>query len=127
MKWTALPPKEELEVEKRRVLSKREKLALLILHPRCNGCDKKLGELSDIEWDHTIPRGLGGKQTAECFLPLCKSCHKIKTNTIDKPMIAKAERLRKREAGLRRKRKPIPSRPFPKKGKSHLPQNRDPI
>ena len=124
MKWTALPPREEIPIEKRRVLSKTRKLALLIKHPRCYLCGEKLGDLSGVDFDHLTPLAIGGEQGEDDILPAHRECHRAKTRSRDVPMIAKVNRLRKREAGLRRKRKPIPSRPFPKRQKN-VPSHSD--
>ena len=36
---------------------------------------------------------------------LCKKCHRAKTSEHDVPMISKADRLREKNSGVRRKRK----------------------
>lgn len=84
---------------------------------------------SSLEIDHTIPLELGGADEDHNLRPLCTYHHKLKTK-LDVAMIAKARRLRKRETGETRTKRPIPthvnawgpkgvrklpSRPFPKR------------
>ena len=78
----------------------------------CLKCDGLMEHI-----DHVIPLELLGKHDISNWQGLCVACHRIKT-ALDQKLIAKTRRLRKREAGERRPRKKIPSRPFPKrKGK----------
>lgn len=82
-----------------------------------------------LEIDHTIPLELGGADEDHNLRPLCTYHHKLKTK-LDVMMIAKARRLRKREAGETRQKRKIPThvnawgpkrktawpkRPFPKR------------
>ena len=56
-------------------------------------------------------------------LHVCKVHHDIKTNTNDKPKIAKAKRIDEKGAGVKRNKQPIPQRQTAKatepKGSSH--------
>lgn len=73
------------------------------------GCD-----VSDsLQIDHTIPLELGGADEDHNLKAICVSCHKRKT-ALDVKMIAKARRIRKRDAGEGRMKVKIPSRPFAK-------------
>ncbi len=56
-----------------------------------------------IEYDHRIPCALGGGNTLENCVVLCKPCHDGKTFGRDIPVIAKVARIRKREAGIKKK------------------------
>lgn len=79
------------------------------------GCDVSDG----LEFDHVICLGLGGAHEASNIEPLCSPHHKAKTSR-DIKMISKAKRINKREAGEVKRKRPIPSRPFPS-GKRPFP------
>lgn len=68
------------------------------------GCSR----VDSLEIDHTIPLELGGADEDHNLRPLCTYHHKLKTK-LDVAMISKARRNRKREAGEKRKTKPIPT------------------
>lgn len=95
----------------------KTKLESLVLNAKCPSCGVKFGKLSDVEFDHEIPDAMGGSNTVNNCVPLCKACHKLKTNGkkhtslgSDKHTIAKSKRLR----GLTKNgtKKPIQSRGF---------------
>lgn len=65
-----------------------------------------------LEADHDLPRDLGGKTDLANLVLRCKPCHSAKTHGRDRPMIHKAARIRKREAGETITRNPIRSRGF---------------
>jgi 5-methylcytosine-specific restriction endonuclease McrA len=71
------------------------------------GCDVR----DSLQIDHTIPLELGGADEDHNLKAICVSCHKRKTR-LDVKMIAKARRIRKRDAGEGRMKAKIPSRPF---------------
>jgi hypothetical protein len=58
----------------------------------------------DIFYDHRIADGLNGEPTLENCSVLCRSHHDIKTRTKDVPAIAKAKRLERRRAGVKKPR-----------------------
>lgn len=99
-------------MNKRQYLTPSEKLVILVRQNyRCScGCGKPIWPVHRIEWEHTLPIGLGGpsKPDAAMLVP----CHRPKTK-VDKGMMAKADRQRNKFLGIvTRKKKPIPSRPF---------------
>jgi 5-methylcytosine-specific restriction endonuclease McrA len=49
------------------------------------------------------PDGLGGEPTLENCQVACGACHKRKTHTEDRPIMAKADRQKKSGAGIKRK------------------------
>jgi 5-methylcytosine-specific restriction endonuclease McrA len=55
------------------------------------------------EYDHVKPDGLGGEPTLENCQVACGVCHKRKTHTEDRPIMAKADRQKKSGAGIKRK------------------------
>lgn len=84
----------------------------------CEGCGvaikKRKGQV-----DHILADGLVVTKkdlTAEDGKHLCIPCHVMKTGE-DIKKIAKANRNFKKDNGLTRKKKPIPSQGFPKAGK----------
>jgi 5-methylcytosine-specific restriction endonuclease McrA len=75
-------------------------------HPDCDRTD-------GLEIDHIVPLELGGTEDDENMEPLCAEHHREKTRA-DVKRIAKARRIRKREAGEERRKAKIPVRAFPK-------------
>ncbi|TQV80334.1 hypothetical protein [Denitrobaculum tricleocarpae] len=99
-------------MNKRQYLTPTEKLAILVKQDwRCScGCGRPIWPVHRIEWEHTLPIGLGGPSKPDAAMLYL--CHKIKTKG-DKRRIAKAKRMRNKFLGIvTRKKKPIPSRPF---------------
>lgn len=91
----------------RRQFSARAKAKrLLEFNGRCADCECKVGGAAGLEFDHIIPLELGGDDEIENLQPLCKVCHKAKTRG-DVDAIRKAERMRQREAGIKRTRRSI--------------------
>lgn len=81
--------------------TQKTKLEALAKYCRCPKCGGQFGHISKVEFDHELADGLGGSNTADNCVPLCKTCHKIKTNgrkhttlSSDKHTIAKSKRLR---------------------------------
>jgi len=73
---------------------------------RANGCCENCGRkllYGEAEYDHEIPDALGGMATLENCRTLCKSCHAIKTATIDAKRISKAKRNYRKANGIRNK------------------------
>lgn len=64
--------------------------------------------VDSLEIDHTLPLELGGADEDHNLRPLCTYHHRMKTK-LDVAMIAKARRLRKREAGETRTKRKIPT------------------
>lgn len=96
----------------RRSFTNAQRLAVLgAYNTRCAECGVSL---RNVKWeiDHTLCLELGGKHEPANWRPLCAiPCHRSKTKR-DIAMVAKARRLRKREAGEQRKTQPIRSRGF---------------
>jgi len=83
----------------------------------CESCSRQLSP-GDIHYDHDNPDANGGEPTLENCRVLCRSCHKIKTTTVDVPRIAKLKRNRRRNYGIRRGRSSFRTnkdQPFKKK------------
>lgn len=75
---------------------------LLEFDGRCAcGCHQKVGGAAGLEWDHVIPLANGGADEIENLQPLTRSCHKKKTAE-DAGNIAKAKRMQRREAGIKK-------------------------
>ena len=60
--------------------------------PRCEEC----GAPGRIEIDHDRADGLGGEPTEVNAKALCRTCHANKTHGHDRPIMAKADRQRKK-------------------------------
>ena len=60
--------------------------------PHCEQC----GAPGRIEIDHDRADGLGGEPTEANAVALCKTCHSEKTHMHDRPIMAKADRQRKK-------------------------------
>lgn len=82
-----------------------------ILH--CEGCGNQIRGTPIYE--HVIPDGLGGEPTLENCKVHCKTCADVKTFTEDNPRMAKADRVLKKNFGLRPAKQKIPSRGFDKR------------
>ena len=102
--------REPVEATPRRAMTPKRRQTVLAKFGGCcayPGCELTEG----LEIDHTIPLEIGGRDDLDNLQPLCRSCHARKTAQ-DIKIIAKARRLRKREDGTRRERKPIQSQPL---------------
>lgn len=92
----------------RKAMTPKRRAAILTRHGgRCAraGCEITEG----LEIDHIIPLELGGSDADHNLEPLCDPHHQL-----DVRMIARARRIRKREAGETRPKRPIKSRGFDK-------------
>ena len=70
---------------------------------RCEGCTAILRP-GHFDYDHDNPDAFGGSnELANCRV-LCDGCHGKKTAQVDIPAIAKSNRIRKRQAGLKKPR-----------------------
>lgn len=77
-------------------------------------CGLPFSASNPAEFDHELPDGLGGDNSLENCVVLCRACHKAKTVSEDRPKIDKATRLRNKRLGLQPAKRKWPSRPFPK-------------
>ena len=75
-------------------------------------CGSKINARTGIIHEHGISAGLGGELTLKNAKVHCKTYAGIKTETEDKPHMAKADRVIKRSYGLRKRRRTIPGRKF---------------
>ena len=73
---------------------------------RCEGCTARLVP-GKFRYDHRIPDALGGKPTLENCQVACRDCHSRKTHTEDRPIMAKADRQRKSQAGVHTSSRPM--------------------
>lgn len=84
--------------------------------PQCEGecggvvLSKRTGTI----YEHIIPDGLGGEPTLENCKVHCKTCADVKTFTEDNPRMAKADRVLKKNFGLRPSKQKIQSPGFRK-------------
>lgn len=79
---------------------------------RCQGrCEKCAAKLfpGQFDYDHIRPDGLEGEPTLENCQVLCKSCHHQKTIRQDRPIMAKADRVRKKHLGITSAGRSFPS------------------
>lgn len=68
---------------------------------KCEGCGLRL-KRGEGHFDHIIADALGGEPTLDNCQLLCAPCHRIKTSTLDIPIIAKTKRIQDRERGIRK-------------------------
>ena len=74
---------------------------------RCNGyCEGDNCGIKLRKWhaDHRIPCAMGGDNSIDNLQCLCEQCHSTKTSEKDLPAIAKTKRIRRRAAGIRKRR-----------------------
>ena len=81
--------------------------------PHCESCQMPIRGTPIYE--HVIPDGLGGDPTLENCSVRCKTCGDIKTETEDKPRMAKADRVARKHLGLEKSKQKIASRGFEKR------------
>lgn len=79
---------------------------------RCeaSGCGIKL-QVGKFQFDHIVPDGLGGKPDLENCQVLCTFHHARKTHQEDRPVMDKADSIRKKHLGIKTKtgfRRPPP-------------------
>ena len=77
--------------------------------PHCEDCGLRIVGVP--EYDHSRPDGLGGEPTLENCRVLCGKCHRHKTHQVDRPMMTKADNVKKSNAGIKRKHR-WPKRKF---------------
>ena len=73
---------------------------------RCEQCKSKL-HVGKFHYDHIMPDGLGGKPTLDNCQVLCVGCHHTKTTEEDRPIMEKADRIRKKHLGIWRPKAPM--------------------
>jgi 5-methylcytosine-specific restriction protein A len=105
-----------------------KKAALKRAAGRCEGCGRKL-EPGRFAFDHDVPDGLGGKPILENCKVLCTggraTCHGIKTEEQDKPIMRKADAQKAQANGLKAPAKGRFDRPpKPEKVSKPLPPRR---
>lgn len=83
---------------------------------RCEECTAFLCA-GKFDYDHRIPDALGGKPTLDNCVVTCRACHSEKTFKSDIPKIAKTRRIRKREAGIKKRSSFLTSKDSPFKRK----------
>ncbi|WEX10334.1 hypothetical protein [Chelativorans sp. AA-79] len=107
-----------------RALTVREKLEIVVRQGGKEPSGARLNPLDGVQFDHQPPIQLRQWDEAkqDTIPPSCdlnhivalnKPAHATKTAKVDQPAIAKLKRLEGRTGQTRRKKK-IPSRPFPK-------------
>lgn len=82
--------------------------------PHCESCGIEINGRTGTIYEHVIPDGLGGEPTLENCKVHCRTCAEIKTVTEDNPRMQKADRVLKKNHGLRPVRKQIHSAGFRK-------------
>ena len=80
--------------------------------PHCEGCGIEINARTGTIYEHVVPDGLGGEPTLENCKVHCKTCADVKTFTDDNPRMQKADRVLKKNFGLRPMRQKIQSRGF---------------
>lgn len=76
----------------------------------CEACGGKLYP-GRFQYDHIIADGLGGAATLENCKVLCDACHGEKTHRHDRPIMAKADRIKKKHIGAKAKGRGFPKPP----------------
>jgi 5-methylcytosine-specific restriction protein A len=67
----------------------------------CEGCTAKLYP-GRFDYDHDKPDGLDGEPTLENCKVLCTTCHGIKTHTVDRPIMQKADNIKAKHLGFKK-------------------------
>ena len=74
------------------------------------GCEQEI--IGTPEYDHDLPDGLGGDNSLENCRVLMGKHHSKKTHEVDRPMMAKADRLRNKRLGITPEKHKWPSKNF---------------
>ena len=90
---------------KRQEFSRKTKVeAFARAKGKCESCGVKIRPGNGPEYDHQIPDAVdGGNDLSNCVV-LCFNCHGSKTDTHDKPAIARTKRVRDKHTGALKKR-----------------------
>jgi 5-methylcytosine-specific restriction endonuclease McrA len=94
-----------MAVMERHEFTKRTRLEAFA---RCNGRCEDCGTIlrpGGFDYDHDKPSAFGGEAILGNCRVLCKSCHGTKTFKRDVPAIAKSNRIRARQAGIKKQSK----------------------
>jgi 5-methylcytosine-specific restriction enzyme A len=83
---------------------------------RCERCGAIL-IAGKFRYNHRIPDALGGQPTLDNCEVLCIACDSAQTYQTDIPAIAKTRRIRKREAGIKKRSSFLTSKDSPYKKK----------
>lgn len=60
----------------------------------CEDCGVKIRAGNGPHYDHSTPDVVGGPPTFDNCRVLCRTCHGVKTSTVDIPAIARTKRIR---------------------------------
>ena len=91
---------------------KTKKAASERANGHCENCGLPFSASNPVEYDHELPDGLGGDNSLENCVALCRGCHRGKTVDVDRPKMAKADRIKKKRLGIGPAKKRWPSRKF---------------
>ena len=69
----------------------------------CECCGQKI--IGVPEYHHLVPAAVGGSNTLDNCQVLAKRCHRVRTENIDVPEIAKSQRIFEKRIGARIKRR----------------------
>lgn len=75
---------------------------------RCEECGRKLGPAEPAQYDHRIACDLGGDNSADNCVVLCRACHTAKTTGEDMPRIVRSRKARARHANADKTKRPLP-------------------
>ena len=79
----------------------------------CDGCGAPFDATNRPEYDHDLADGLGGDNNLNnCKVLGSKCCHDRKTHEHDKPMMDKADRLKRKHLNQTPAKKKWPSKKF---------------
>ncbi|WP_201829657.1 HNH endonuclease signature motif containing protein [Microvirga zambiensis] len=98
--------------------------------PKCEECGQLL-RAGRFQYDHDKADGLGGDNSLENCMVLCSgsktSCHSLKTEQHDKPLMQKADNMRDAHLGLTRKKVKIKQPPKTRREPRSLASNLPPL
>lgn len=79
---------------------------------RCEepGCGIKL-QVGHFQYDHIVPDGLGGEPTLENCAVLCSAHHSVKTHTVDRPRMQKADNIKAKHLNFSARKRGFPKPP----------------
>jgi hypothetical protein len=98
--------------------------------PKCEECGQPL-KAGRFQYDHDKASGLGGDNSLENCKVRCSgsktSCHSLKTEEQDKPLMQKADNMRDAHLGLTGKKASIPYRKAPPREPKSLASKLPPL